>query len=303
MFDVSALNAQLREMGQSVAWRHADACPCRNVRDGTGSPDQDCPTCCGKGVIWATAVSAWTGIAGQRVAREWQRFGAYESGDEVLSIPSDSPLYAIGENDRVVMSQSSEPFSIVLERTGRERVDFPVVSISRVFWLDPATRAIVEGPIPTVNADGTITWPTPDLPVEPVTTDTGQTIVTNTGQNVEVTVPPANIGGAGSWLVTDTGQVIDFSGTETEVLPPMVGSDRALWEGYSDGLRYLGPAPYPVQIEEGRPSSGQYTITGRKNPEYFCFKELPQDRAHFMGQSLPRRVVLRRFSLFGAPGP
>ena len=46
------------------------------------------------------------------------------------------------------------------------------------------------------------------------------------------------------------------------------------------------------------PDGQQYTVTGRQHPEYFVFTELPQDRAHYGGQPLPRRVVARRMDLF-----
>lgn len=46
------------------------------------------------------------------------------------------------------------------------------------------------------------------------------------------------------------------------------------------------------------PSGKQFTVTGRRNPEYYAFMEFPQDRAHFGGEDLPRRIVLRNFDLF-----
>ena len=260
MFSVAAMNAQLKSMGQAVQWRAASVCPCRDIVNGDASADPTCPVCQGRGTFWGNPVAAWTGIAGQRVVREWAKFGMWESGDEVLSIPSDSPLYAIGENDRVLMVDSSEPFSTVLEHTGAETLPFTVVSIETVYWLDPVTRALVSGPIPTVNADGTLTFPIGAAP--PVIT--GTSIAAETSAHA----------------------------------PPMLGTDDG-WRGYPDGLPYQGAAPLPVQAEKGRSYVGQYTVTGRKRPEYFCFKELPQDRAHFMGATLPRRVSLRKFDLFG----
>lgn len=70
----------------------------------------------------------------------------------------------------------------------------------------------------------------------------------------------------------------------------------------------LAELPLPVLDERGQlqwpaangpPPGTQYTLAGRKQPEYFCYGEFPQDRAHHHGQPLPRRVVLRRFDLFG----
>ncbi|MCK7579808.1 MAG: hypothetical protein MZV65_31715 [Chromatiales bacterium] len=42
-----------------------------------------------------------------------------------------------------------------------------------------------------------------------------------------------------------------------------------------------------------------YTLAGRAYPEYFCYGDFPQDRAHHHGEPLPRKVVLRKFDLFG----
>ena len=96
-------------LGQKVSWRRAYACPCRHPHSGAALPG--CLQCAGCGVIWSAPKAAWTGLASMRVAREWANFGLWESGDVVLTIPSDSPLYAAGEHDRLVMLDSSEPFS------------------------------------------------------------------------------------------------------------------------------------------------------------------------------------------------
>lgn len=151
-------------------------------------------------------------MASMKVAREWAAFGQWESGDVVLSIPSASPLYAAGENDRMVMTQSSEPFNSVLTHGGADEIIYPVQQIDQVLWLDPTTQLAVYGGIPLVAADGTLTWP------------------------------------AGA-------------------TPP--------------------------------PSGVQYTISGRCHQEFYLFQALPQDRAHYGGLDLPRRVVARRFDLFG----
>lgn len=49
------------------------------------------------------------------------------------------------------------------------------------------------------------------------------------------------------------------------------------------------------------PAAGQqYTLTGRARPEYFvAYSSVEQDRAHHRGFALPRRIILRRFDLFG----
>lgn len=203
-------NSWLNNIGQDFAWRRSYACPC--VEEHSGAPDNNCGLCGGRGRIWNDAVQGKSGIAGQKVQRDWAQFGWYEAGDVVLTIPSNSALYAIGEFDRAVMLNSSEPFSFNMTRGVDDVFRFPVVSIDRVFWKGNGDQP-VNGTIPTVSTAGAITW----------------------------------------------GAI----------------------------------APQPGQ---------QFSITGRKRPEFFCFREFPQDRSHHSGADLPRRVVLRRFDLFGKYG-
>lgn len=204
-------NAWLNNIGQVFAWQHSAACPC--YQEHSGAPDPNCGLCGGRGRIWDAAVEGKSGIAGQKIQRQWAEFGQWEAGDVVLTIPSDSPLYAMGEFDRAVMVNSSQPFSVNRRRGQHDKLTFPVVQIDRVFWKSPDDE-IVEGGIPVVAADGSLSWP-----------------------------------------------------------------------------------------EGGEPPAGmQFSITGRRRPEYFCFGEFPQDRAHHSGADLPRRVVLRRWDLFGRYG-
>ena len=46
------------------------------------------------------------------------------------------------------------------------------------------------------------------------------------------------------------------------------------------------------------PLGSLFTLIGRRQLEYFLFKDLPQERAHHGGLALPRRVALRRFDMF-----
>jgi hypothetical protein len=149
------------------------------------------------------------GIAGAKVQREWAMMGMWEQGDVVLTLPSDSALYPMGQYDRVAMMNSSSPFSQTMADSTK-KLNFAVSEIDRIFWI--AAGHLVEGGIPNVGTDGALTW------------QAGQT-------------------------------------------PP--------------------------------PSGQQFSITGRKVPEYFCFSDIAQDRAHQHGSALPRRVVLRKFDLLG----
>ncbi len=199
-------NAMINEMGQTVAWRRAYDCPCRDTH--SGAAKQNCPSCHGSGITWGTAVNGIVGVSGQKVQQQWAKLGMYETGDQVLTLPSDSPVYWAGNFDRMTMSDSSVPFSRTLEHEAIDNLSIGINLIDRVFWLDGAGLP-VEGGIPSVATDGTLTWASGEPPV----------------------------------------------GT-------------------------------------------QYSITGRRRPEYFVFQDFPQDRSHFGGAALPRRVVVRLMDLF-----
>jgi hypothetical protein len=165
-----AFNAFLNGLGQTFAWRRAYACPCLNPSSGAAKPD--CPLCAGKGQTWGEAVEGISGIAGQSIQLKWAKFGLFEPGDVVLTIPSDSALYAMGQFDRVVMLDSSVPFSTKFVRGKGDVLRYPNVQVDRVFWLDGADT--VEGGIPTVDDDGTLTWTDGEPPVGTVYSLTGR---------------------------------------------------------------------------------------------------------------------------------
>jgi hypothetical protein len=152
-----AFNTFLAAIGQRMSWRKAYVCPC--VNQSSGSPKPNCPTCKGKGRTWITAVEGMAGISGTKVQREWAQFGQWESGDTVLTLPSDSALYAMGQFDRVTLLDGSEPFSLSLVRGNNDVLRQKNESIERVFWLSLA-GVPVEGGIPTVGAEGALTWAT-----------------------------------------------------------------------------------------------------------------------------------------------
>lgn len=201
------LSASRPGLGQNCQWSKSFACPCRSST--SGAAEQGCPICHGKGVAWDAALPAWCGLSGMKIAREWAMFGEFEQGDTVVTIPSDSPLYAMGETDKVAFTDSSEPFSSIV-MGGVDHLTFTVTVLDRVVWRDPATKALVIGTIPTQAPDGSLT----------------------------------------------------FAGG-------------------------------------GPPAGVQYSVSGRKIPVYYMFKDMVQDRHHSAGLPLPRRVVLRRYDLFG----
>lgn len=203
----AAFNRMLNQMGQSFQWRRGYACPCINKN--SGQAKTNCAHCSGKGRLWGEAVEGSAGTVSQSKMRQYATFGVWDQDDVMLSIPSNSPLYGIGQFDRVEALNRTEPFSINFVRGLNDAIRFRVVSLERAFYLD-ANEQIVECPLPTVNPDGSLTW------------------------------------GAG--------------------------------------------AP---------PPQATFSLTGRRHPDYFCYLEIPTDRPMHFGEKLPRRVVLRRFDLFG----
>lgn len=205
--DPAEFNAHLAIMGQSVKWRRAYACPCVNPNSGQAKPN--CPHCGSKGRIWDAALDGTVGVASGNAQKQWVQFGMNDAGDTVVSIPSDSPVYAIGPFDRVSFLNKEEPFSVNIAKGVNERIRFAVASLSRVIWVNGSS--LVEGTLPVINDDGTLDW--------------------------------------------------------TGVAAP-------------DGVTF--------------------SVTGTRRPEYYCYGDMPWDRPIHHGAKLPRRVVLRRFDLYGA---
>lgn len=209
-FNPVAFNRFLAGIGQEVLWRRSWACAC--VNPATGQPDPKHQLCGGKGRIWAAPVQTVIGVGSQSVLKKWADLGMMEAGDAALIIPENSPAWDAGLYDRITMLNGSDVFSLPLVRGApSDRLFFRVARITRVFWLHPTTRQIVEGGIPTVATDGALTWP---------------------------------------------------SGGEP-------------------------------------PAGTTYSVTGERFSEYFLLDQLPNDRNQHQGMRLPKRVVARKFDLFG----
>lgn len=216
-------NAHLRHMGQDVLWRRAFACPCRDPD--SGAARQGCPHCLSKGKSWTANVPAYVGLTGMQRQRQWAQMGLYEAGDVVVSLPSDSPIYALGETDRVAFTDSSDAFSINLTRGQNDALlPWTALQFDRLYWIDPDTDTTIEGALPLLD-------------------------------------PVTHSALALSWAIPD----------------PLL--------------------PEPDLLEP--PAGMQYSLTGRKLPEFFVWGDLVQTRHHHGGFALPRHVVLRRFDLFG----
>jgi len=206
-FNAGWFNAHLADMGQDFLWRRSSMCPC--VNQNSGAAKHNCQYCSGKGRSWAPGVAVKAGMASEKVLRQWAQFGRWESGDAVLSVPENSPLYNAGQFDRVTMLNATDRFSLVLIRGQNDKIHFPVKHVDRVFWIN-SSDAIVEGGNAAVDSGGNLSW----------------------------------VSGA-----------------------PPVGT--------------------------------QYSITGERFSEYFMYDDIPGDRNHHYGSRLPRKMVIRRFDLFG----
>ncbi len=200
-------NALLNEVGQEFWWRKAVACPC--VDPYSGQPKQDCIYCSGKAHIWGDPACSKAGIISQSQVKKLVPFGLMDTGDIMVSIPSDSPMYDIGSFDRAQMRNRTEPFTMAIVQGVNSTLRFTPTSIDSVHWIDTVTGDFITGTIPEIS-----------------------------------------------------GNLLVWSGTT----PP-----------------------------EGQ----QFTLTGRRYPEYYCYQEQPLDRPHQFGEPLPRRVVLKRFDVAG----
>ncbi|MDB5550520.1 MAG: hypothetical protein JWL86_504 [Rhizobium sp.] len=203
----AAFNGWLRNIGQDLAWRQAFACPCINPASGASKPN--CPLCNGKGRQWNDEVVGRAGFQSLAPKKGFAAFGTWEPGDATLTIGSDCPFYIAGQYDRFRSLNSTAPFSTHLVRGEADVLLGTVETISRVFWLNTAGDTVIEGGIPTVNEDGTMTWTT------------------------------------------------------------------------------------------GEPPDGQtYSISGVKYEEWFCYMDMPGDRAMHAGAALPKKLAVRKFDIF-----
>lgn len=159
-------NRFLRHIGQQVVWRQAFDCPCRDVH--SGAARHDCKHCRGRGTVWGADQPAYAGVQSMAAVKQWADFDVWESGDLMVTIPSDSPMYAAGQFDQIILTQSSEPFSLTMTRGEDDFFRWPVLSITRTFCLSDDGTTVVELTPPVVLPDGTLEWSTDDEAVVPM---------------------------------------------------------------------------------------------------------------------------------------
>jgi hypothetical protein len=155
LLEPADFNDFLGQMGQQVDWRVASACPCRHAR--SGAADTACGQCHGLGYYWSDPARCLVAISGQKTQAEWAKFGLWENGDQVVTLPSDSAAYAMGQFDRLTMVQSSIPFRVVLRPSDVLRDQ--VVIVDQATWFVGDTLVTANLP-PEVGEDGvTLSWP------------------------------------------------------------------------------------------------------------------------------------------------
>lgn len=94
--------------------------------------------------------------------------------------------------------------------------------------------------------------------------------------------------------------------TEKFLFKPLT-INRVFW--LAQGTRELVEGGIPVMDANGVPSwpggvgepppGASYSITGTRYDEYFIFQGLPSDRNQHQGMRLPKRVIARKWDLFG----
>lgn len=164
-FSEGAFNQHFALMGQDVFWRRAYVCPC--MRPGEDSADPACKLCRGRGFQWEPEAEVRVGLTAQSEKKGMADFGTWEAGDAVVSIPADCPVYeTAGRMDRIRAKHATSVFSDALRRGFTDRLVGSIVKIERVFWLNDAKDAVIEGKIPVVNAAGSLAWPEGGAPPE-----------------------------------------------------------------------------------------------------------------------------------------
>jgi hypothetical protein len=117
------------------------------------------------------------------------------------------------------------------------------------------------------------------------------------------------------WTCSELDRITFTDSSEPFNYVSIGGIDQLPWAAYEiDGVFWRDPVTKalihgdpPVQAPDnslswasgGPPAGVQFTVAGRRRPQYWVFSDLITDRSHSAGLALPRRVVLRKYSLAG----
>jgi hypothetical protein len=103
-----------------------------------------------------------------QVQKQWELFGRYETGDVVVSIGSDSPVYTIREFDKLVFVNSVEQFSSVMTKTANSVEPAPyydILSISSLFYLNISSAIVNVSGVTFNNSNKTLDFSDNSIPV------------------------------------------------------------------------------------------------------------------------------------------
>ena len=103
---------------------------------------------------------------------------------------------------------------------------------------------------------------------------------------------------------TDQFSLVLVRGLNDKINFPVRKVDRVYWIGAGNVIVEGGiPAVAgngQLSWASGAPGAGtQYSVSGTRYSEYFVWDDMPGDRNHHYGARLPRKLVVRRFDLFG----
>lgn len=98
--------------------------------------------------------------------------------------------------------------------------------------------------------------------------------------------------------------VLLTSGVSDAIASQPISIDRVFWRANGvdvDSAARAVTADRKIKWEANAapPAGVQYSVTGRWMPDYFAYQDIPIERAHHFGKRLPRKVVVRRFDLYG----
>jgi len=157
------LNTMLQLIGQAATWERASRCPCRSTR--TGGADVACVVCKGVGWIWDAPQPCSFGVSGSTPSRKFAAFAEWEDGDVLLTIPSDSPAYDMGERDRITLTDSSLRSAEVLTRGTQDTLRYrKPIAILTVWAIVNTIRKEYYESIDYLMDGPTIRWLTDPFP-------------------------------------------------------------------------------------------------------------------------------------------
>ena len=175
----SAFDGLINWAGINVLWMKNHNCPC--VGD-TGSPNQQCNACFGKGFFWDPAVGpfivlmtlvTWIGRNVDMGENTDPNYGMVFQGHPILTIPATlEPIWSqANTNDVFVQIDAIQRFQAVLKVGQQETV--PAWHLLGAITIAPSGAVIVEDPtivqpvsgVPYTVVGGTVTLsPTPQYP-------------------------------------------------------------------------------------------------------------------------------------------